>query len=55
MNNTKFERYDDYRDSGAYWLGDIPAHWSVIRLKDVGKSIIGITYTPDDVLDSDIS
>jgi len=26
-------RYPDYRDSGVDWLGDIPAHWHVRRLK----------------------
>ncbi|MXY55684.1 MAG: hypothetical protein F4Y41_04675 [Gammaproteobacteria bacterium] len=28
-----FKRYPRYRDSGVKWLGDIPAHWEVRRLK----------------------
>lgn len=26
-------RYDEYEDSGLNWLGEIPAHWEVERLK----------------------
>ena len=29
----RFRRYPDYRDSGVEWLGEIPAHWEVKRLK----------------------
>jgi type I restriction enzyme, S subunit len=25
--------YPVYRDSGLPWLGEIPAHWSIIRTK----------------------
>lgn len=28
-----FPRYLDYKDSGVEWLGDVPAHWEVKRLK----------------------
>lgn len=27
--------YQVYKDSGIEWLGDVPAHWEVTRLKDV--------------------
>lgn len=27
------ERYESYKDSGVKWLGEIPGHWEVIRLK----------------------
>lgn len=43
--------YDTYKDSGIEWIGQIPEHWEVVRLKYRGKSIIGITYKPDDVND----
>ena len=29
----KYPRYPVYRESGAPWLGEIPAHWEVKRLK----------------------
>ena len=30
-----FPRYPSYKDSGVEWLGAVPAHWDVIRLKNV--------------------
>ena len=30
-----FPRYPSYRDSGVEWLGRVPAHWEVVRLKNV--------------------
>ena len=38
------------QDSGVEWLGEIPAHWEVKRLKEIGKAFIGLTYSPDDVV-----
>lgn len=34
------------RESGISWLGDIPAHWELKRLKYVGRAIIGLTFDP---------
>ena len=28
-----FARYPAYKDSGVEWLGEVPAHWEVDRLK----------------------
>ncbi|MBP8299444.1 MAG: restriction endonuclease subunit S [Planctomycetes bacterium] len=28
-----FPRYPKYKDSGAEWLGDVPAHWAVARIR----------------------
>jgi type I restriction enzyme S subunit len=53
MSAPQLKQYDSHKDSGVPWLGVIPADWSVIRLKDVGKSVIGLTYAPEDVLDDD--
>jgi type I restriction enzyme S subunit len=30
---TSHPRYDAYKDSGVEWLGEIPEHWKVVRLK----------------------
>jgi type I restriction enzyme S subunit len=46
-------RYTDYKDSGVEWLGEVPDHWTVYRLKDVGKSIIGVTYSPDNLAEDE--
>lgn len=31
----------DMKDSGIEWIGDIPEHWDVIRLKDLGRVFRG--------------
>ncbi len=31
----KYPRYPVYKDSGIEWIGEIPEHWKVIRLKSV--------------------
>ncbi len=36
MSNTmikKMPKYESYKDSCEQWIGDIPAHWEVYRLK----------------------
>lgn len=30
-----FPRYPSYKDSSVEWLGEVPGHWDVIRLKNV--------------------
>ena len=39
------------KPSGIEWLGDVPAHWEMRRLKYLGRAITGLTYAPDDVVD----
>lgn len=48
---AKYQAYADYKDSGLEWLGEIPSHWKVKKLKYLGEAIIGLTYSPDDVVD----
>ena len=33
----KYPRYPTYKESGAEWIGEIPEHWDVKRLKFVSK------------------
>jgi len=35
VNVAALERYDAYKDSGVSWLGDTPAHWEMLRLKEL--------------------
>ncbi|MBT4058214.1 hypothetical protein HN836_02930 [Candidatus Woesearchaeota archaeon] len=35
------EKYDNYKDSGVEWLGDIPEGWDVKRVKDVSFVVLG--------------
>jgi type I restriction enzyme S subunit len=32
---SRFKPYPAYKDSGVEWLGEIPAHWTLRRLKEV--------------------
>ena len=41
----KYPRYPVYRESGVQWLGEIPAHWEVKRLKYLADCFGG--GTPD--------
>ena len=36
--------YLNYRPSGVEWMGEIPEHWGVRRLKDVGRLIAGSAF-----------
>ena len=31
--------YPEYKDSGLPWLGDIPAHWQVLRIKNIFREM----------------
>ena len=37
----RFRRYSQYKDSGVEWLGEIPGHWEVRRLKFVTHTVAG--------------
>ena len=43
------KKYDKYKPSGVEWIGDIPEHWEVIRLKYIGDSIIGVVYNLQEI------
>jgi type I restriction enzyme S subunit len=34
MKLQSIKRYEAYKDSGVEWLGDVPAHWDILRVKD---------------------
>lgn len=36
------------KDSGIEWLGEIPAHWEVKRIKYIGKIISGYSFKSED-------
>ena len=33
MGGERYRPYPAYKDSGVEWLGEIPTHWEVLRLK----------------------
>ena len=45
MIKSVMKRYDAYKDSGVEWLGEVPEHWGLKRVKDLallqsGDSIV---------------
>lgn len=47
------KKYDNYKDSGIEWLGRIPKHWKVTKLKFIGNAFGGLTYAPNDVVNNE--
>ncbi len=39
--------YPAYKPSGMEWLGDVPEHWQLLRLKDVAQVQTGLTLGKD--------
>lgn len=37
------KKYDSYKDSGIEWIGEIPSHWDVKRLKNIGSLYSGLS------------
>ena len=33
------KRYSEYKDSGVKWIGEIPGHWKIVRLKFVTENL----------------
>lgn len=45
----KYQQYDEYKDSGVEWLGEIPAHWEINRHKYVASFTKG--KNPQEIFD----
>ncbi|MCC4289625.1 MULTISPECIES: restriction endonuclease subunit S [Halomonadaceae] len=44
-----FPKYPEYKDSGVEWLGEVPAHWEVVKLGYLAISQGGGTPPKDDL------
>jgi len=44
----KYKSYPAYRNSGVEWLGEIPEHWAIKRLKFAATTIMGQSPSSDD-------
>lgn len=42
----------NFKDSGIEWLGEIPQHWRIVKLKYVAFTNIGLVYIPDDIIEN---
>ncbi|MGQ8774889.1 restriction endonuclease subunit S [Serratia sp. NA_112.1] len=41
---TKYQAYPEYKDSGVDWLGGIPDHWRIRRIKEAAYVISGFPF-----------
>ncbi len=41
------------KPSGVEWLGHVPEHWELPRLRNLGNALIGLTYAPQDLADEE--
>lgn len=39
-----FPKYGEYKDSGVEWLGQVPLHWKLVRLKDIAEVVNGFPF-----------
>lgn len=45
------EQYESYKDSGVEWIGKVPKHWGIGRMKYTGKFENGLIYSANDISD----
>lgn len=48
---TAMPKYEVYKDSGVEWIGEIPEHWELRRLKYLAKLESGETIKPESFTD----
>lgn len=48
------KKYAEYKDSGVAWIGHIPSHWGIRRLRHLGIARNGLTYSPEDIVEEGI-
>jgi type I restriction enzyme S subunit len=39
------------KDSGIDWIGEIPSHWNTVKLKQRGEVVIGLSYSPENIVE----
>ena len=49
-----FPRYTKYKDSGVEWLGEVPEHWDVQRLRQIGPLLKGCGGSKEDVVETGV-
>lgn len=49
-----FPRYQEYKDSGVEWLGPVPVHWKVTRLKNIAYINMGQSPSSDDCTQDEV-
>ncbi len=46
---SSFQKYPAYKDSGVEWLGEIPEHWDISRLRNIFTFSKGLTITKENL------
>lgn len=46
------KQYPSYVVTAESSMPKIPEHWRLLRMKNIGRALIGLTYSPDDIVDS---
>lgn len=41
---AKYQKYAEYKDSGIEWLGQVPTHWDIKRIKETAQIINGYPF-----------
>lgn len=41
---SRYQAYPEYKDSGVEWLGEVPAHWLLTRIKEGAQVINGFPF-----------
>lgn len=52
---AKYKAYPEYKDSGVEWLGEIPVHWRINKLRYLFTFGKGLTITKENLQDEGIS
>lgn len=45
---TKYKQYEEYKDSGVEWLGKVPSHWDIVKIKHLSQVKRGASPRPID-------
>ncbi|MEB3311991.1 MAG: restriction endonuclease subunit S [Snowella sp.] len=48
---SRYQAYEKYKDSGVEWLGEIPEHWNISRIKFIGNIKYGLGEPPEKLED----
>ncbi|MBI1448677.1 restriction endonuclease subunit S [Acinetobacter sp. AC1-2] len=51
---AKYQKYAEYKDSGVEWLGKVPEHWEVKKIKYLGSILNGYAFPSDSFTDEGI-
>jgi len=49
-----YQQYSSYKDSGIEWIGEIPEHWEVRRLKNITRFVYGESLKNEDRLEGEV-